>query len=70
VAYQGEHYAKRGPNPIRTDPRAFSPSDGTDAEDLWLDMRRTGKGFEASHQLGVTFYGDRFGELPEFYQQG
>jgi protocatechuate 3,4-dioxygenase beta subunit len=70
LAYQGEHYAKRGPNPIRTDPKAFSPNDGTDAEDLWLDLRRTANGFEASHQLGVTFYGGMFGELPEFYRQG
>lgn len=70
MAYQGEHYAQRGPNPIRTDPGAFSPSDGTDAADLWLDLRRAGDGFEANHQLGVTFYGDRFGELPDFYRQG
>jgi protocatechuate 3,4-dioxygenase beta subunit len=70
VAYQGEHYAKRGPNPIRTDPKAYSPTDGTDAWDLWLDLRQTAEGFEASHQLGVTFYGGMFGELPDFYRQG
>ena len=70
LAYQGEHYLSRGPNPIRTDPGAFSPTDSSDAEDLWLDLRRTAAGFEASHQLGVTFYGGMFGELPEFYRQG
>lgn len=70
VAYQGEHYASRGPNPIRTDPKAYSPTDAADAADLWLDLHRTANGFEASHQLGVTFYGGMFGELPEFYRQG
>jgi protocatechuate 3,4-dioxygenase beta subunit len=70
VAYQAEHYASRGPNPVRTTPGAESPTDGTDELDLWLDLQRTGEGFAASHRLGVTFYGGMFGELPEYYRQG
>jgi protocatechuate 3,4-dioxygenase beta subunit len=68
-AYQGEHYAHRGPNPVRTDPTAPSPTDGTDEADLWLDLHRSGDGYVANHNLGVTFYGDMFGELPDRYRQ-
>jgi protocatechuate 3,4-dioxygenase beta subunit len=68
-AYQAEHYAHRGPNPVRTDPTVHSPGDGTDEGDLWLDLRRDGGGYVADHNLGVTFYGKNFGELPEFYRQ-
>jgi len=68
-AYEGKHYAQRGPNPDRTDSSKDSPGDSIDAEDLWLDLRRDGDGYVASHNLGVTFYGGMFGELPDFYRQ-
>jgi protocatechuate 3,4-dioxygenase beta subunit len=68
-AYQAEPYAARGPNPARTDPRADSPTDSSDAEDLWLDLHRDGAGWVAAHNLGVTFYGQEFGDLPSFYRQ-
>ncbi len=67
--YQAEHYAHRGPNPVRTDPSADSPTDGTDEGDLWLDLRHEGGAYVANHNLGVTYYGDMFGELPGFYEQ-
>jgi hypothetical protein len=42
---------------------------GAAAADSWLDLRREADGWAASHKLGVTFYGDRFGELPAMYRQ-
>jgi len=68
-AYQAEPYAARGPSPARHDPSADSPVDSSDAADLWLDLRREADGWAASHTLGVTFYGDSFGELPAMYRQ-
>jgi protocatechuate 3,4-dioxygenase beta subunit len=68
-AYKGEHYAKRGPSPVRTDRSKDSPTDSSDAADLWLDLRREGAGYVADHNLGVTFYGGMFGDLPDFYRQ-
>ena len=68
-AYAAEQYAHRGPNPVRTDPAKDSPTDGTDEGDLWLNLQRKGDGYAATHTVGVTFYGDVFGELPSLYQQ-
>jgi len=69
AAYRAEPYAARGPNPARRDASMDSPGDSSDAPDLWLDLRRDGDGWAAAHTLGVTFYGDEFGELPAFYRQ-
>ncbi len=41
----------------------------TEAGDLWLDLKKSGDGYAASHELGVTFYGGMFGDLPELYRQ-
>lgn len=68
-AYQANSYTHRGPNPVRTDPSVPSPGDGSDEGDLWLKLQRNGDGYVASHNLGVTFYGKSFGELPDFYRQ-
>jgi protocatechuate 3,4-dioxygenase beta subunit len=68
-AYQAEPYAARGPSPARSDPSVDSPTDSSDAADLWLHLRREADGWVASHNLGVTFYGDSFGELPAMYRQ-
>ena len=68
-AYQGKHYVHRGPNPDRRDASVDSPGDSSDEGDLWLDLHREGNGYVASHNLGVTFYGGMFGELPDFYRQ-
>jgi protocatechuate 3,4-dioxygenase beta subunit len=68
-AYEAAQYAERGPNPIRTDPSVDSPTDNSDAGDLWLDLHRQNEGFVASHNIGVTFYGDTFGELSGLYRQ-
>ena len=59
----------RGPNPFRTDPLKDSPTDGTDEGDLWLNLQPSGDGYRANHTLGVTFYGEMFGELPALYRQ-
>ena len=67
--YTAEPYANRGPNTVRTDPTADSPIDGTDEGDLWLALKPSGDGLVAEHVVGVTFYGDEFGELPDFYKQ-
>ena len=67
--YQSDPYARRGPNPDRTNASMDSPSDSSDAADLWLDLHRQGDGYVAHHNFGVTFYGGMFGELPEFYRQ-
>jgi protocatechuate 3,4-dioxygenase beta subunit len=67
--YTAEPYAKRGPNKVRTDPSADSPIDGSDEGDLWLNLKPNGDGLVADHTIGVTFYGDQFGELPDLYKQ-
>ena len=41
-----------------------------DAEDLWLNINRSGDGYQATHELGVVFYGGMFGELTDHYRQG
>jgi len=69
LAFQAGPYAARGPNPARTDPSTDSPGDSSDAADLWLDLQRDGDGWVARHTIGVTFYGDEFGELPALYRQ-
>jgi len=69
VAYLAEPYAHRGANPDRSDPSKDSPADSSDAGDLWLDLNKQGDGYVANHNLGVTFYGDNFGELTDFYRQ-
>jgi hypothetical protein len=33
------------------------------------DHQRDGDGWVARHTIGVTFYGDKFGELPALYRQ-
>jgi protocatechuate 3,4-dioxygenase beta subunit len=67
--YAAEPYARRGPNKVRTDPSADSPIDGTDEGDLWLNLKPGRDGLVADHTIGVTFYGDQFGELPDLYKQ-
>ncbi len=69
ISCRAEPYVTRGPNPARTDPRVDFPTDSSDAEDLWLDLHRDGAGWLAAHNLGVTFYGQEFGDLPSFYRQ-
>ncbi|MFO7706083.1 MAG: hypothetical protein R6V43_13270 [Halopseudomonas sp.] len=54
---------------MRTDPAADSPIDGTDQGDLWLNLQPNGNGLVADHTIGVAFYGDKFGELPDLYKQ-
>ena len=68
--YAGEHYSHRGPNPTRRQPGDKSPVFSFDAEDLWLNITRTGDGYQATHELGVVFYGGMFGELTDHYRQG
>ena len=41
-----------------------------EAEDLWLNIKKTGDGLHAVHELGVVFYGGMFGELTDHYRQG
>jgi hypothetical protein len=33
-------------------------------------MTRSGDGYQATHELGVVFYGGMFGELTDHYRQG
>jgi protocatechuate 3,4-dioxygenase beta subunit len=68
--YAGEHYRHRGPNPTRTQPGDDSPIFSFDSGDLWLNLSKTGDGYEATHELGVVFYGKMFGELTDHYRQG
>lgn len=68
--YKTEGYAHRGPNKARTDPTKDAPLDGTDEGDLWLTMKPNGAGMMAEHTIGVSFYGDMFGPLPDVYKQG
>ena len=66
--FEAPAYAARGANPARTTPGAESAIDGTDEGDLWLKLRPEGDGLVAEHQVGVTYYGDMFGELPDMYR--
>jgi protocatechuate 3,4-dioxygenase beta subunit len=68
--YAGEHYSHRGPNPTRRQPGDDSSIFSFDAEDLWLNITRSGDGYQATHELGVVFYGGMFGELTDHYRQG
>ena len=68
--YASENYRHRGPNPTRRSPGDDSGIFSFDAGDLWLDISRSGNGYQATHELGVVFYGGMFGELPEHYRQG
>lgn len=67
--YATEHYRHRGPNPTRREPGDDSPIFSFDAGDLWLNITRSGEGYQATHELGVVFYGGMFGELPAHYRQ-
>ncbi len=67
--YASEHYAARGPNPIKAVPGQEDPIFNTEAGDLWLDLKRSGDGYAASHELGVAFYGTMFGDLAELYRR-
>lgn len=67
--YATASYRDRGPNPNRSGPGNTSTVDASAAGDLWLDLQAGDEGYSASHQLGVTFYGDRFGKLSGFYRQ-
>jgi hypothetical protein len=40
------------------------------AGDLWLNLKKTGDGYQAAHELGVVFYGDMFGPLTDHYRHG
>jgi protocatechuate 3,4-dioxygenase beta subunit len=68
--YASEHYRHRGPNPTRRKPGDQSPVFSFDDESLWLNITRTGDGYQATHQLDVAFYGGMFGELTDYYRQG
>ncbi len=68
--YAGEHYRHRGPNPTRREPGDDSPLFSFEAGDLWLNIAKSGDGYEATHELGVVFYGKMFGELTDHYRQG
>lgn len=68
--YAGEHDRHRGPNPTRRQPGDESGVFSFDAEDLSLNITRSGDGYQATHELGVVFYGGTFGELTDHYRQG
>ena len=68
--YASEHYRHRGPNPNRTKPGDDSPIFSFDDGDLWLSVTKSGEGYQATHELGVVFYGGMFGELTDHYRQG
>jgi protocatechuate 3,4-dioxygenase beta subunit len=68
--YAGEHYRHRGPNPTRPEPGDNSGIFSYESDDLWLNIRKSANGYEATHELGVVFYGGMFGELPDHYRQG
>jgi protocatechuate 3,4-dioxygenase beta subunit len=70
AVYASEHYAHRGPNPKRTRPGDMSPVFAYQAGDLWLNLKKTGDGYQAAHELGVVFYGDMFGPLTDHYRHG
>jgi len=68
--YASEHYRHRGPNPTRHKPGDTSGIFSFEDEALWLNISKAGDGYEATHELGVVFYGGMFGELTDFYRQG
>ena len=68
--YASEHYRHRGPNPTRPSPGDSSGIFSYDHGDLWLDIAQIGNGYEATHELGVVFYGGMFGDLTDHYRQG
>jgi protocatechuate 3,4-dioxygenase beta subunit len=70
AVYAGEHYRHRGPNPTRREPGDESGIFSYDSEDLWLNISRSADGYQATHELGVAFYGSMFGELTDHYRQG
>jgi protocatechuate 3,4-dioxygenase beta subunit len=65
-----EYYKHRGSSPARTAAFMASMDDERFTGDLTLSLTRSGAGYEASHVMAVTFYGDMFGELPDLYRQG
>ena len=69
AVFATEHYAHRGPHPIRTEPGRDDPLFASEAGDLWLKLRKAGDGYAASHELGAVFYGGMFGELTDTYRQ-
>ncbi|HET6564612.1 MAG TPA: hypothetical protein VFG52_04300 [Xanthomonadales bacterium] len=68
--YKHEAYAARGPTPIRDDHTTPSRDSASNDESLWITPVRSGAGYQHSMQLGVTFYGQNFGDLDDFYRQG
>ena len=68
--YSQEYYRHRGPNPTRRSPGDESGIFSFDSGDLWLDIAKSGDGYQATHELGVVFYGGMFGELTDHYRQG
>ena len=66
--YKTEHYAQRGPAPIRAEPGQPNPIFATEAEDLWLDLQADGDGYRASNVVAIAEFGDRFGELDDMYR--
>ena len=68
--YATEPYRHRGPNPNRPEPGDESGLFSFEANDLWLNITRSGDGYAAAHELGVVFYGGMFGELTDHYRQG
>ncbi len=68
--YASDHYRHRGPNPTRRNPGEESSLFSYDEGDLWLNIRKEGDGYAATHELGVISYGGMFGELPDYYRKG
>jgi hypothetical protein len=68
--YASEDYRHRGPNPTRPNPGDDSGIFSYESGDLWLNISKSGDGYEATHELGVVFYDRMFGELPDHYRQG
>lgn len=68
--YAGEHYRHRGPNPTRPNPGDDSPLFSFESGDLWLNVSKSRDGYEATHELGVVFYGKMFGDLTDYYRHG
>ncbi len=68
--YATQYYRHRGPNPTRRNPGDESSIFSYDEGDLWLNIEKHGKGYAATHELGVIFYGGMFGELPDYYRKG
>ena len=68
--YASEDYRHRGPNPTRPNPGDDSGIFAYESGDLWLNISKSGDGYEATHELGVVFYDRMFGELPDHYRQG